>query len=46
MLERVNLVGVASEAEAVDKVAARAAVTPRGEWILGYGWDDGAWANH
>lgn len=45
MLERVNLVGVASEAEAVEKVAARAAVTPRGEWILGYGWDDGAWAN-
>jgi predicted amidohydrolase YtcJ len=27
-------------------VAARAAVTPRGEWILGYGWDDGAWADH
>lgn len=45
MLERVNLVGVASEAEAVEKVAARAAVTPKGEWILGYGWDDGAWAN-
>jgi predicted amidohydrolase YtcJ len=45
MLERVNLVGVASEAEAVERVAARAAVTPRGEWILGYGWDDGAWSN-
>src|SRR5262249_119079 len=34
MLERVNLVGVATEAEAVAKVAARAAVTPKGEWIL------------
>jgi predicted amidohydrolase YtcJ len=45
MLERVNLVGVASEAEAVERVAARAAVTPKGEWILGYGWDDGAWSN-
>jgi hypothetical protein len=45
MLERVNLVGVASEAEAVERVVARAAVTPRGEWILGYGWDDGAWSN-
>ncbi|HEY0479956.1 MAG TPA: amidohydrolase [Kofleriaceae bacterium] len=44
-LERVNLVGVASEAEAVERVAARAAVTPKGEWVLGYGWDDGAWAN-
>src|SRR5213078_1728357 len=45
MLERVNLVGVDSEAEAVEKVAARAAVTPKGEWILGYGWDEGAWAS-
>ncbi len=45
MLERVNLVGAASEAEAVAKVAARAASVPKGEWILGYGWDDGAWAN-
>ena len=44
-LERVDLVGVASEAEAVERVAARAAVTPKGEWISGYGWDDGAWAN-
>jgi predicted amidohydrolase YtcJ len=45
MLERVNLVGVATEADAVEKVAARAAVTPKGEWILGYGWDEGAWAD-
>jgi hypothetical protein len=45
MLERVNLVGVATEAEAVEKVAARAAAVRKGEWILGYGWDDGAWAN-
>ncbi len=46
MLERVNLVGIATEAEAVEKVAARAATLPKGEWILGYGWDEGAWANH
>ncbi len=45
-LERVNLVNVPSEAEAVDRVAARASRTPKGEWIMGYGWDDGAWANH
>jgi predicted amidohydrolase YtcJ len=44
MLERVNLVGAATEAEAVERVAARAAVTPEGAWILGYGWDEGAWA--
>jgi predicted amidohydrolase YtcJ len=45
MLERVTLIGVATEAEAVEKVAARAAAVRKGEWILGYGWDDGAWAN-
>src|SRR5690606_35500874 len=26
-------------------VAERAARTPPGEWILGFGWDEGAWAN-
>ena len=44
-LERVNLVGVATEAEVIDRVAARAAQTPAGEWIVGWGWDEGAWAN-
>jgi predicted amidohydrolase YtcJ len=45
-LERVNLVGVQTEAEAVERVAARARTVPRGEWIVGWGWDEGAWANH
>ena len=44
-LDRVNLTGVATEAEAVARVAERAAGTPKGEWILAYGWDEGAWAN-
>lgn len=44
-LDRVNLTGVATEAEAVAIIAERAASTPKGEWILGYGWDEGAWAN-
>ncbi len=44
-LDRVNLTGVATEAEAVERVAERAAGTPKGEWILAYGWDEGAWAN-
>ncbi len=43
-LEQVDLVDAASEAEAVARVAARAASVPAGEWIIGYGWDDGAWA--
>jgi len=44
-LDRVNLTGVPTEAEAVARIAERAATTPKGEWILGYGWDEGAWAN-
>ncbi len=42
---RVNLIGVETEQEAVEEVAARASSTPEGEWILGRGWDEGAWAN-
>lgn len=44
-LDRVNLTGIATEAEAVRKIVERAATTPKGEWILGFGWDEGAWAN-
>ncbi|MEJ2237462.1 MAG: amidohydrolase [Gemmatimonadales bacterium] len=44
-LERVNLVGLDTEAEAVDMVAERAATVPEGEWIIGWGWDEGAWAD-
>lgn len=44
-LDRVNLTGIETEAEAVERIVARAAQTPKGEWILGYGWDEGAWAN-
>jgi predicted amidohydrolase YtcJ len=44
-LERVNLVGVRTPAEAVERVAARAASTPKGEWISGWGWDEGAWSS-
>ena len=45
-LERVNLVGVRDEKDAVDRVATRAATVPKGEWIVGWGWDEGAWASH
>src|SRR5262249_40093185 len=43
---QVDLTGVATEAEAVDRVAAFARGVPKGQWILGRGWDEGAWANH
>ncbi|PYQ14066.1 MAG: amidohydrolase [Acidobacteria bacterium] len=42
---QVDLVGVASEEEAVERVAAFARRIPKGQWILGRGWDEGAWAN-
>jgi predicted amidohydrolase YtcJ len=41
----VDLVGVETEAEAVARVAAFAARVPKGHWIVGRGWDEGAWAN-
>jgi predicted amidohydrolase YtcJ len=44
-LEAVDLVGVTTEAEAVERVAKVAATTPKGQWITGRGWDEGAWAN-
>jgi len=44
-LERINLTDIATEAEAVSLAAERAKSVPKGEWILGAGWDEGAWAN-
>lgn len=44
-LERVDLVDVDTEEEAIRRVLERAASTPKGEWIVGRGWDEGAWAN-
>jgi predicted amidohydrolase YtcJ len=44
-LERVNLVGVRTEDEAIARVVERAQRVPKGEWIVGWGWDEGAWAS-
>ncbi len=44
-LDTVDLRGVATEEEAVAMVAERAKSVPKGEWIIGGGWDEGAWAN-
>lgn len=44
-LERVNLVDVTTEEELVARVAERAAEVEPGEWIIGWGWDEGAWAD-
>jgi predicted amidohydrolase YtcJ len=42
---RVDLTNAQTEEEAVNRVAAYAAKVPKGEWIIGQGWDEGAWAN-
>lgn len=42
---QVNLIGVETEEQAVAKVVERARSTEPGEWIIGRGWDEGAWAN-
>jgi predicted amidohydrolase YtcJ len=44
-LERIDLMGVGSAELAIEQVAAAAVEVPAGEWIVGWGWDEGAWAN-
>jgi predicted amidohydrolase YtcJ len=45
LLDRVNLIDVPTEEEAIALVVERAKSVPDGEWIVGAGWDEGAWAN-
>ena len=44
-LDQIDLTDIATEEEAVALVAERAKDVPPGEWIIGSGWDEGAWAN-
>jgi predicted amidohydrolase YtcJ len=44
-LFQVDLVGVQTHEEAIQRVEERAATVPPGSWIVGRGWDEGAWAN-
>jgi predicted amidohydrolase YtcJ len=44
-LLRLNLKDVAGEQEAVERVKKQAASAKAGEWILGWGWDEGKWAS-
>jgi len=43
MMRFVDLSGTSSIPEAVDLVAERLKATPRGEWVVGRGWDDSKW---
>ncbi len=42
-MEGVDLTGIASEAQAVEKVKAAAAALPAGEWLTGRAWDQNLW---
>ncbi|MDJ0766022.1 MAG: amidohydrolase [Myxococcota bacterium] len=44
-LRKVNLVGVETEAQAIAMIEERAKTVPQGQWILAWGFDEGAWAN-
>lgn len=46
LLDRVNVIDVPTEEEAIAMVVERAKSVPQGEWIVGAGWDEGAWAEH
>jgi len=45
-LLRLNLKDIATEEEAVARVRERARSARPGEWIVGWGWDEGKWAAH
>jgi len=41
-----NLVGVETPDKVVNRVGEQVAETSPGEWIVGWGWDEGAWAKN
>ncbi len=41
-----NLEGIKTPEAAVEMVRQRIEKTPPGEWIIGWGWDEGAWAKN
>lgn len=45
-LVRLNLKDIPTEKGIVERVKQRVASTPPGQWILGWGWDEGKWASH
>ena len=45
-LLRLNLKDVTGPEEAAERVRERARTAAPGEWIVGWGWDEGAWAAH
>ena len=46
LLHVVDLTGVQTPGEALERIKTFAADIKPGEWIIGRGWDEGAWANN
>jgi predicted amidohydrolase YtcJ len=45
-LVRLNLKDIPTEKEIIERVKQRAASAAPGEWIVGWGWDEGKWASN
>ena len=45
-LTRLNLKDIPTEKEILERVKQRAASATPGEWIVGWGWDEGKWASN
>jgi predicted amidohydrolase YtcJ len=43
-LIKINLKNLPTEKEIAQRIGQQALATPRGQWILGWGWDEGKWA--
>jgi predicted amidohydrolase YtcJ len=46
MLRRVNLVDAKDPGEAIERAKAFASQLEKDEWLIGQGWDEGAWATN
>ena len=46
ILQRVNLADVANPQAAIEKLRTEIGDIEAGEWVIGQGWDEGAWANN
>ncbi|MBL4659283.1 MAG: amidohydrolase, partial [Alcanivoracaceae bacterium] len=46
ILHRVNLIDVATPQDAIDRILDFTKNIEKGQWIIGQGWDEGAWANN
>ncbi|KPK77437.1 MAG: hypothetical protein AMJ79_03360 [Phycisphaerae bacterium SM23_30] len=43
---KLNVMGVETPDEVVEKVKEQLQNIPTGQWLIGWGWDDGAWADN